>query len=108
MGAEVGRGTSEVKTENSTFSLTLFLPLLPGAFYSQVRGSFCRVLVCIEKIESKQPLCTLLMRVHYFGGTMLVNSNAGVNLILHVHKFIVTKPYSSLVTMASVSTMVDC
>ena len=56
MGAEVGRGTSEVKTENSTFSLTLFLPLLPGAFYSQVRGSFCRVFVCIEKIESKQPV----------------------------------------------------
>lgn len=56
MGAEVGRGASEVKTENSTFSLTLFLPLLPGAFYSQVLGSFCRVLVCIEKIESKQPV----------------------------------------------------
>ena len=43
------------------------------------------------------------MRVHYFGGTMLVNS-----LILHMHKFIVTKPYSSLVTMALVSTMIDC
>ena len=56
MGVEVGMGASEVKTENSTFSLTLFLPLLPGAFYSQVRGSFCRVLVCIEKIESKQPV----------------------------------------------------
>ena len=48
------------------------------------------------------------MRVHYFSGTMLVNSNAGVNLILHMRKFIVTKPYSSLVTVASVSTMIDC
>ena len=56
MGAEVGRGTSEVKTETSTFSLTLFLPLLPGAFYSRVLVSFCRVLVGIEKIESKQPV----------------------------------------------------
>ena len=46
MGAE--------KTENSTFLLTQFLPLPPGAFYSQALGSFCRVVVYIEKIETEQ------------------------------------------------------